>query len=427
MTPPGERSIRNIPLRPTAHPKRPEPVQEIDEYREPSPEREMPRRPRRKRKSRLFWLLALIIIVVCAVGALLLSTVFAGASITVHPRRELTTPPATLEARLNAPVGTLAYETMLIRRGATTTVAASGSARVSRQASGIVTIYNAYGEASQRLIANTRFEAADGKIYRIRDSITVPGATKNADGSLKPGSITATIYADSPGADYNRDAATRFTIPGFRGDPRYEEFYADSQGAISGGFVGNEPAVPAQELAKAEAALKLEIDTAIRAGALAEIPDGYLPVPGTLSVAYSDILKTLEGNTARLTQSAMGTAAIVKESELASAIARASLAGEYGGEAVAFADTTALSIALATSTPSEGPLVLALKGAPTLVWQFDPNALRNALAGKERSALASIIQSFEPAIVQADATIRPFWQGQFPQEVEKIRVGVAQE
>ena len=427
MIPKGDRSIRNIPLSAShrrAAPSRP--PKEVPSRESFDDGDDIPRRARRGRLPRTFWFIAVGVVVVATIGALLLSTIFAGATVVVYPRTEKVTPPALLEARLQAPTGTLVYQQMTVRRAATTTVAASGVAKVSRQASGVITIYNTYSTATQRLIANTRFEAGDGKIYRVRESVTVPGSTNNADGTLKAGSITAIVYADSPGADYNRSDSTRFTIPGFKGDPRYDKFYAQSQGGITGGFVGNEPAVPAAELAKAEAALRLELDSALRAAAVAEIPSGFIPVSGAFSVVYNNIVKTPSGNNAVLAQGAQAVAAIVRATDLAAALARATLSQSYKGEAVAFADTAEILVVLAggLSAPTDGVLKLGLSGSPTLVWQFDPMAVTEALLGKEKSELQNIISSFDPAIVRADATIRPFWQGSFPSDLDKIKISI---
>lgn len=417
MIPRGERSIRNIPVSPNhrRHPREQEPVEEMDPI---EPEDALPRRrkPRRRFGGR-FWLIAAVVVGVAFAGALLISTAFAGAMVQVHPLMQEVALPSSLEASAGAASDGLRYEVMTIRRSATTTASASGTAEVSRQASGVITVYNNYSETAQLLIANTRFEAPDGKIYRIRESVTVPGRSGST-----PGEISATVYADSPGEDYNREGATRFTIPGFRGDPRYEGFHAESQGGITGGFVGTEPAVEPQELAQAEAALKSEVETAIRAAAIAELPEGYLPVPGTLDIVYSNIFKTLDGDSARLSQSAVATAAIVRTGDLASAIARASLTETYSGEAVTLLDPLSLSLALSTSSPAGGPLQIQLSGRAILVWQFDSSAFKQELLGKKRSELEQVRQMFAPAIVRADASIRPFWQGSFPSDPEKIRV-----
>jgi hypothetical protein len=380
---------------------------------------ERPRLRRRKSgRSGTFWFIAVGVVAVCVIGGLLLSTLFAGAVITIYPRTQSVTAPVTLSAQINAPVGTLPYALLTVVRYATTTVTASGSKQVSRQASGTITIYNAAGTASQRLIANTRFAAPDGKIYRIHDSVTVPGGSKNADGTIAPGTINATVYADSAGADYNR-GETRFTIPGFKDDPRYAQFYAIAH-SISNGFVGQEPAIAPADLSKAQAAMQQALDGAVRSALASQIPEGFLPIPGTLKISYSSMTQTpSDATTASVSQSATALEGIVKASSLAAAVAKEGKVDGYKGEAVEFADASQVSM-VATSTTVANTINITLTGIPTLVWQYDAGALKQALLGKPKSTFQSIVESFGPAIAKAEAKVRPFWQSSFPSDPNKI-------
>ncbi|MBI5152986.1 MAG: hypothetical protein HZA36_00780, partial [Parcubacteria group bacterium] len=97
---------------------------------------------------------------------------------------------------------------------------------VTKKATGIITIYNAYSTASQRLVATTRFRSPDGKIFRINAGVTIPGA-KTTGGTIILSSIDVPVTADQPGAPYNI-GATSFTIPGFEGSPKYKGFYGKS-------------------------------------------------------------------------------------------------------------------------------------------------------------------------------------------------------
>jgi hypothetical protein len=408
-----ERSIRNVTIGRRA--ARHQAAIERDHSHAPP---ELPhRRPRRLGR---FWWIAIGVVAVCAIFGVLLSTVFAGATVTIYPRTEAVQPPATLQAQQNAPVGVLQYQILSVTRSASQSVSAQGVQHVSRAASGVITITNNYSGASQRLIANTRFEAPDGKIYRVRDSVTVPGMAAG-----KPGTVTATVYADSPGPDYNKSAATTFVIPGFKGDPRYTKFSAESQGAISGGFIGDEPAVAPADLAAAKTALQKQVDGDVRAAAASQIPQGSVAIPGTLTVSFADIIQVAgSGNTATLTQSATATGGLLRQADLAAAIARSGVTG-YKGEAVLFGDASKMSLMASTSTKlSDGTLTLQLGGTATLVWQFDPNALLQALVGKDKSEFQTTIQTFQPAVAKADASIRPFWQGKFPSDPAKIKIKI---
>jgi len=417
MVPRDDRSIRNIPV-PATHHKRAEQVYE-DEQRPPAPRQQdeyrQPPRPKRKGGRRLL-ILGIIIVIICAIGGLLLSTLFAGATITVYPREAQVTVPATLSAQPNAPVGTLSYEVMTVTRSASTTVQATGSKNVSRAASGAVTIYNSFGTEPQRLIANTRFEAPDGKMYRVRDSVVVPGMT-----GTTPGTATATVFADSAGASYNR-GETRFTVPGFKGDPRYEKFYAQAA-SVSGGYVGPEPTVAAADLTKAREALQQGLAQAAQSSLGSQIPSGYLPVPGTLQVTYSEISQAPgQEGTATLGQSATMSAAIVSQEVLASVIAKQTVQ-DYGGEPVMIEDPSSVIMSVASTTKlSDGRITVNLSGTPTLIWRYDGEKLITSLLGKNKGEFEAIIEAFAPAIMRAEAKLRPFWDSSFPSEREKVKV-----
>src|SRR3989344_4721242 len=408
------RSIRNIPI--SSAPRRGRPVVEED-YREAAPRR----RPRRFGRA-FKWTLAVVLF---GGLSLLLSAFFAGATVTVYPRTATVEVPARLEALLNAPLNALAYETFTVTRSATTATPATGTKTVSRQASGIITILNSYSSASQRLIANTRFEAPDGKIYRIRDSVTVPGQLQE-----KPGTATITAYADSPGSSYNKSGSINLVIAKFKEDkdPRATAFKVTAAGGFSGGFLGEEPAVAAGDLAKARDTLQKQLVEDIRAAASVGIPEGYLSIPSALQLSYSEIAQSKgNGNNANLSQTATGKGIMLREGDLAAIIARQKVE-EYGGEAIGFEDISQMAISLAsTSKSSDEKLVLLLTGTPTLVWQFDPGALSQALLGKEKGAFQEVVNSFAPAIRKADASIRPFWEGSFPNDIAEIKIVVAKE
>lgn len=410
MVPRDDRSIRNIPVPTAHHHRRPQYAEDT----EPQGYYQAPKAPRRGGRK-LLWLGA-IIVVVSAIGGLLLSTLFAGAVVTVTPREAEVTVPPTLNAQPNAPVGTLSYEVMTVTRSASTTVQATGSKEVSKTASGSITIYNLFSTEEQRLIANTRFEAPDGKIYRVRTSVVVPGM----NGST-PGTAVATVFADTAGAAYNRAEKTRFTIPGFKGDPRYEKFYAE--GVISGGYVGPEPTVAAADLTKAREALQQGLAQAAQSTLGSQIPAGYMPVPGTIQVTYSEISQSPgQGNTAVLGQSATMSAAIISQEVLANVIAKQRVQG-YGGEPIGFKDATSVIVSAATSTKlSDGRLTVNLQGTPTLVWKYDVEKLVSSLVGKNKADFKAIVDTFGAAISRADAKIWPFWQTSFPDDRSKIKV-----
>lgn len=115
---------------------------------------------------------------------------------------------------------------------------AHGKRFVERKAIGEVMIYNSYSSQSQTLVAGTRIESPEGKIFRLDKKIIVPGA-KIEEGKILALSVKAIVTAEKAGEEYNIASSNRFTIPGLKGSAKYDGFYAISSEAMKGGLVGD--------------------------------------------------------------------------------------------------------------------------------------------------------------------------------------------
>lgn len=145
------------------------------------------------------------------------------------------------------------------KKNLTLSFPADGRKQVERKASGKVLIYNSFSSDSQALIKGTRLESPDGKIFKLDDKVVVPGA-KISDGKIIASSIEANVTAENTGEKYNIGPVSRFAIPGFKGTPKYDTFYASSKEAMAGGFVG-EVAYPTEENIKSA---REKIETALK-------------------------------------------------------------------------------------------------------------------------------------------------------------------
>ena len=68
---------------------------------------------------------------------------------------------------------------------------ASGREKVERKAEGTLTVYNAYSSEPQVLVATTRFLSPGGKMFRLDERVTIPGA-KIENGKIVPSKIGET-------------------------------------------------------------------------------------------------------------------------------------------------------------------------------------------------------------------------------------------
>jgi len=161
----------------------------------------------------------------------------------------------------------------------------TGQGKDEQQAKGIITIINNFSSAPQILVATTRFEAPDGKIFRLDSRIVIPGAAMK-DGKLEPSSIDVNVTAATSGPEYNIIACNdncKFTIPGFKGTPKFDGFYGISNKPMAGGSLGSVPMVTAEDLKKAEDAILKNIDNKINEDFKNKIPNNLKILDGAKS------------------------------------------------------------------------------------------------------------------------------------------------
>ncbi len=368
------------------------------------------------------WVLAGILLV----GTLsLIGFVFIGkTTITIVPQQESVTlsPNVVYTAYKQAENGELGYTIVSTSVEATKNVTATGKESVEEKASGKIIVYNNFDTAPQRLIKNTRFQAPNGEIYRVRDSITVPG--KRSDGT--PGTLEVTVYADKAGSEQNITAlGTRFTIPGLMGDPRYDAFHAELSEPITGGFIGERAIVDESLLVATQTQLREELRTQVADALNEKVADTDVLLEGSLFTTFeSRPVAYTEGDVAQVREVALVNAVVFNESDLARILATAALATPEDGP-IALDNPKNLTMAIVNKDDvdiaNDALIQFTLQGSTSLTWIVDTEALKHDLVGKHSGALNTVMSGY-PGIKSAQATIRPFWKNEFPSETERISV-----
>ncbi|MCI0679971.1 hypothetical protein L0Y41_01355 [bacterium] len=367
------------------------------------------------------------ILAVLAVFFVLLSTVFSKAIVTITPEEQEIPLVGDFVAYAEPKEGELGFELMTFKNTEEASVAATELEEVERKASGKIIIYNNFNTETQRLIKNTRFESPDGKIYRIESSIVVPGMKKAGEGDA-PGSIEATVFADLAGEEYNIEAPVKFTIPGFKGTPRFEGFYAESTGSISGGFSGLVRTPKDEDFEAAKASLLQSLEDNLFKNALGELPDDALLFENASYVEIENIRSDDKdiGND-QITVSAEGVlyGVIFNRSLLSAYIARNALP-RYDESPVDVINIEDLAFEPKTDLESkpweDGRVPFTLNGNAHIVWIIDEEKVKQELTGAPRKSLGERLSSAFENIESAEVTVRPFWRRTFPKNPEDIEV-----
>lgn len=385
--------------------------------------------PRRRFKSK--WLVYLVILVVIVVGGLSLTGLFSKATVKVTPVQGRLLLNHTFDAYAQAPEGELGFSLV---SGITDTekrlVPASGVEKVSRKASGNIIVYNNYDEKPQKLIKNTRFETAGGKIYRINEAITVPGVTVKGSERV-PGSVEVTVYADQPGADYNI-ATADFTIPGFKNDPRYDKFYARSKTALAGGFVGEMKKVSEADKAKAIREMKEVLQTRLASEAKVQIPAGFILFNGANFVTFEEVLPeagaTSSAATAQAEVTLKGTfnGILFDRKALSFKVAKEQIP-DFDGRELEIKNLDTVKFKLLNQEEIKNTTIdkvsFTLEGNAHLVWLFNQTDLINKLRTAPKDSYQSVFAQF-PTIKQAEIVFFPPWSKRIPDKADKIKVEV---
>lgn len=303
-------------------------------------------------------------------------------------------------------------------------VQADTDKKVSEKATGTIVIYNNFSNKPQRLVKNTRFETKEGLIYRIGSSVTVPPKTQNG-GQTVPGSLEATVTADSPGAEYNIPP-TDFTVPGFRADSaRFAGFFARSRTKMSGGFDGIVKVPSDATLLSTRASLRETLNKNIAAKKQSSVPQGYILFNGAITTKSESLPpEPMSGNMSSVKERATGAAFLFKKDDIAREIAKVAIPN-LNNLPIEIPDLENLVFELSEPRGSDTSQVQAirftLKGNVRVVWLFDEYRLKEALLGKSENGISAILSDF-PEIEHADFVIRPFWSRTFPENPKKISI-----
>lgn len=376
---------------------------------------------RSRGKNFLLWTIAVIALVVLLFAV---SSIFATAQVNIIVKSQKINTTGSYQAVSTPLAGAISYQVMTVSKNGSVPVNASGEKKTETKASGQIFIYNNYSKASQKLIANTRFQTASGLIYRIGSPVVVPGYTVSADGKIIPGSIEVNVTADKAGVDYNIGSSD-LTIPGFSGDPRFKTIFGRVATSIDGGFSGMQKIVSVNDLAVAKTQIETKLKDLLASSTLAQLPKGFILYPNSQFTEYKVLANTTSSD-GKVMVNEQGTvhAIIINQDSLIQEIAKRGIV-PYNKEPVNMSGLDKLNFTLGNisgSKPWEAKTIsFTLSGEVTATWAFDKDALKNDLLGKSPNDLGTVLSKY-PQIIKASATTKPFGFFNFPTKSDKIEI-----
>ncbi len=373
------------------------------------------------------WSIAIICLASLFFG---ISIIFSSATIYVTPKSEKINfdEETYIAERSSSKENNLIFEIINTKKSLSSIIEAGEEKEVNQKASGKIIIYNNFDSNSQRLINNTRFESTDGRIYRINNSVIVPGM-KKVDGKDIPGSIEVIVYADQAGESYNlklADLKGDFTIPGFKGDPRYTKFYARLKEDIQGGFIGKQRIVSDNLREETVESLKLKLKEELLKEIYAIKPSDYILFPDHYSILYSNLPDTsIDNNKVKIEIEGNIYVIVFDDLKLSKHISqKKGLNAEGNPTKFIASDDFTISIIQNEKTDiiTDKNLNLKLNGEATIKWVYDTLELKRELAGKKEIDLKKVLLNYSNSISNMSVVFRPVWSRYIPDNLAKIKI-----
>ncbi|MEK7635422.1 MAG: hypothetical protein AAB446_03270 [Patescibacteria group bacterium] len=369
------------------------------------------------------WIFGSITVIVIAIFIVSMMTVFASATIDITPKNQDINVDMKIAGSVEAGSNIVRYEIIKLSKSDTASVPATGEQAVELKASGKIVIYNNFSTEPQRLIVRTRFENSEGLIYRIPESVVVPGKTVK-DGVETPGSIETTVFADEAGDKYNIKKSD-FTIPGFKNDAnRYKNFYARSSSSMSGGFVGMQKTVLPADKQTALQTIETETDANLKKELETKVPEGLVMLPDSIKFKSTELPIKDSGSSVIIGKEITAYAVMLNAEDLSKVIIEEYISKlpEWNNIKPTIKDFSLLNMTgLPENLETNGKINLQIKGLAKIWADIDVNSISQKLLGAPKQDASKLLDEFA-GISTITSTIRPIWKQTFPKDSAKIHV-----
>lgn len=365
--------------------------------------------------------IALLILAIIAAFFYVFLSKISSTVVNISPFKETVEVDSRLRAYADPSITGLSFETMQLSADDSVKVVPTGISSGGQKSSGKITVYNNYSNAPQKLIANTRFETKEGKIFRIKEAIVAPGM----------GMTEATVYADQTGEAYNIEASD-FTVPGLKGGPRFEKVFAKSKTAMTGGSSGNVMLVKKEDIESVRSSLREKTKTRLLTMLSNQKPEGYLLFNNAIKVEYEE-----NSENPKVGQSsehpmifgikAVATGYLFKKDSLSKALADNN-AGKFmvrspKNDILSIDNIESLDFNLISANAQSKEVVINLKGKAGFSWVVDTAKLLKDISLHKGKDYNSVFQNY-PSIEKASVIFYPSWWKFASKDPSKIKLNI---
>ena len=297
---------------------------------------------------------------------------------------------------------------------------------VEREATGKLTIFNEFSSESQVLVARTRFETPDGKVFRLFEQVTVPGAQVSG-GEIETSSVEVEVYADEAGESHNIGPIDKFTIPGFAGSPRFEGFFARSFAPMTGGYSGVQKVATEEDADAAKEEIRGQLLDALQGEIAILMSDRFQVLEDTTSftILKEEVLPPEPGgDMASIFVEAEMRQFVFDTSHLEDTlVAYAREKGKLSPDVEFAVDDLSLSYGEVLLDLGAERAEFTAEGEVVFIADVNTGNLTASLLGKSSEEVKKAIFKL-PGLDRARVSLWPFWVKKVPKNEKKVEIKV---
>ncbi|PJE57735.1 MAG: hypothetical protein COU82_00245 [Candidatus Portnoybacteria bacterium CG10_big_fil_rev_8_21_14_0_10_38_18] len=303
----------------------------------------------------------------------------------------------------------------------------TGEKEVEEKAKGTIVIYNQYSSSEQTLVKTTRFLSENGKIFRLTDTVVIPGASID-EGKIIPSSKEVTVEADEAGDAYNI-GPSKFTIPGFEGTAKYAAFYGQSSAPMTGGAKGMMKVATKEDIDGAIQIVSAELKNKVSDEFKQKIPTELKMLDNSQVLEVTESDSTLDADepgkefTVTVKVKAWGLA--FKEDDVLSLI-KNNINDKISQDKILIPSTIKVDYENVKTDSAKSKTDFIAQAQAKTAWNIDEDLIKKDLAGKDEIEVRKYLSSLAE-IETAKVIFWPFWVKRIPTNKDKIKIVIKPE
>lgn len=294
---------------------------------------------------------------------------------------------------------------------------------VSTKARGQVTVFNSFSSSAQPLVASTRFQSGDGRVYRLVGDASIPGASIES-GQAIPGQGTVTVEAEDPGSEFNIESGG-LIIPGLT-PAKQKDIYGEILKPIVGGEEKTLRVVGQEDIDRATQELSSPVYDALLEKLSTKVSSDLYFFPGAVKKEIVEHTLSTEANSevenfdisarVRVSTLVFSKKDIEKiiEKDVASAVSSEKRIQNIGID-------QGVSAELQNFDFEEKKMGIALRIEKKLYYVLDENFIRQEIKGSSEEEIESFLREF-PHIDSYTVNLWPFWVSSAPKIDKKVQI-----